>query len=442
MKIDSRISGALAGVIVIWAMLMNALQAQQVSHWETVYPNPGSDTTMRSPSMFDITCIDDSRCFVAMNNGLLATTDGGEHWNYTELIPDTVQLLKPLRAITVTDDGTLWTCGWYGALFRSTDNGETWEDRSLAPEYDMEDIHFIDADIGWIAGDSSDVNNSLGKGCILKTTNGGEDWFIASLLLPDPPDAPFWVTWMGIQFVSRKVGYAVGRRNSVARSDDGGLTWNLFYPLPTYTERFSVFAHDEDRVFVGGDQASLLWSDNGGVDWYKDRVGSTVNYDIHFIDDEVGIIVGSNGVAITGDGGRNWTADPLPEGGDHRCRAVFVSDQYAWVVTEGGEIYRRSGGRTLGLNSSPYPMTMSLHAFPSPLSLMETGKVHLTTPEATDIDVALYDMLGRHRATVWSGHLSRGVHILSLRAPATAGVYFLRAHTTQNAVTRSLMVVH
>lgn len=101
---------------------------------------------------------------------LMYTNDGGINWespNYLsdgESMPFTEQLLDiHFDAETPSD---YYASGWYGKIFKSTDQGLDWyEVPSNVPlDQNLYGIFFIGSDLGWAVGSD---------GVVVKTTNGG-----------------------------------------------------------------------------------------------------------------------------------------------------------------------------------------------------------------------------------------------------------------------------
>jgi photosystem II stability/assembly factor-like uncharacterized protein len=95
----------------------------------------------------------------------LRTTNGGISWTtQTEWI-DTTGKNGILNAVQFSDQKIGWAVGNHGTIMKTTNGGVNWALQIQIPEFVLNDIHFIDTNNGWIAG----------QGLILKTTDGGEN---------------------------------------------------------------------------------------------------------------------------------------------------------------------------------------------------------------------------------------------------------------------------
>ena len=83
----------------------------------------GSLPTNRTVNGFAVNPVDPNVMYVAMRDGLFRSTDGGAHWTpvgkgLKNMAAVTVNPKRPDEVYAVTVDGV---------VFRSTDNGSTWQ---------------------------------------------------------------------------------------------------------------------------------------------------------------------------------------------------------------------------------------------------------------------------------------------------------------------------
>lgn len=227
---------------------------------------------------------------------LYRTTDGGKSWNPVTAISGTWP--KGLCAIEVfrqpfVNHGmlahkvTLWAGGRVGTpavLMKSTDNGVTWNSRSLNDQTKMIlDIKFVSDQVGYICG-ATDGDVSQSNAQILRTTDGGATWQEVYR-----SSRPYEITWKASfpeTVKNRKVGYVTiqsynpdttVKQQYVAKTEDGGKTWKEI-PLVKRNEcrQFGVGFVDENRGWVGtmcGGYQTL----NGGKTWTVSDLGRAAN---------------------------------------------------------------------------------------------------------------------------------------------------------------------
>lgn len=267
------------------------------------------------------------------------TTDGGKTWTAqggniwmsdecreTKGDPDATDEsdkcpLAPLFAVSTVDESTAVAIGDRSTLVRTTDGGTTWNVSTLrpivAPSEDMDenagiafedpvlyDVQFLDAQNGFVVGE-------FGK--ILKTTDGGATWHDkqGSLVGEEYFDIMELPTFFDVDFRSPTEGYVVGLEGRVARTSDGGETWEWVehgvkeYDAPFY----SVDLLPGGAIWAVGGSGQAVFSPVGG-ELGKGELGTRVTNwirDVEFLDDNVGWMVGGFGFIMnTTDGGKTW----------------------------------------------------------------------------------------------------------------------------------------
>jgi len=151
-------------------------------------------------------------------------------------------------------------------------------------------------------------------GHVVFSDDKGETWTQADAV-------PTQVTLTSVDFVSDKVGYAVGHDSTVIKTEDGGETWNLVY-------------HDSDS------EAPLMT--------------------VYFFDENHGLAMGAFSFVIeTRDGGKTWRQRDLGTGNDgleYHLNAIFADkDGNLWVPAEFGTVYKSSdSGKTFQEIVTPY----------------------------------------------------------------------------------------
>lgn len=79
------------------------------------------------------------------------------------------------------------------------------------------------------------------------------------------------------------------------------------------------------------------------------------------------------------------------------------------------------------------PQSLLLYVFPNPFNPRAT--IQFAVPRAADVSVDVFDVLGRHVTTVWSGTLTAGTHaVLWEGMNCASGVYLIRVKAGNQAV--------
>ena len=187
-------------------------------------------------------------------------------------MPNTAQLSAPSANV-------VWALVAGSRLFRSTDRGDTWQDRSAAldPLAFGREIAFISDNEGW-----QKTTGSSGAACSVQwtgighTVDGAATW---SQVVPAAPPAGADPSGLfgspcksGLTFADPEVGFLSSRDPNSApviyRTADGGRTWGASRPLqdpPGFTTRAGGAVLQPGRVRVVGTTLLLAASgDTGG----------------------------------------------------------------------------------------------------------------------------------------------------------------------------------
>ena len=239
---------------------------------------------------------------------LYVTYDGGAHWSAVKLVAGrqiagvcAIDVLKvDGKVLAIRAGGRV---GGPAGLLESFDEGRTFRARDMSGVTGMIlDIHFVDANTGFIAG-ASEAEEDKAHARILKTSDGGKSWRAVF-----DSDRAGDVNWK-LAFPSARVGYATiisyrapdnEARGYVVKTEDGGEHWR--------------------RLVVTSDK-----------DW--------IPYGINFVDDARGWVGGSTGGYGTSDGGKTWLAQGMGLS-TNKIRFVQRADGGITAFAIGKELYK------------------------------------------------------------------------------------------------------
>jgi len=173
-----------------------------------------------------------------------------------------VQALSPEKAIIV---------GYGGKILTTGDSGRTWAVSPSGTDSAIYKITMIDDANGWAVGQA---------GTVIKTGDGGKSW--------QKVDAGSEVSLFSVFAPSPQHLVAVGDRATILSTNDGGATWKTTKVEARPKEAGS------DEAMIGLNEADLIAQD-------------PAFYDVKFVDDKTGWIVGEFGKILhTTDGGATW----------------------------------------------------------------------------------------------------------------------------------------
>ncbi|MBZ0266764.1 FG-GAP-like repeat-containing protein [bacterium] len=222
-------------------------------------------------------------------SGSVLTSDGVSPW-----------ILHPkvgtfhLEGVQVLNATDVVMADQAGRLFRSSDAGATWTEGAATPTgLDAADMDFTTLLDGWVIG------SGFAGGALFHTSDGGDSWtavpdFQGAYTAVDFEGTSGWaanvggifyrslddgVTWtqaslpgspLSIQdmdFWDVSIGYAVGRWGYAARSDDGGMTWQVL-PTPNGTDMLTqIHLVGPNELWVSTNDGVAYYTANGGAGW-------------------------------------------------------------------------------------------------------------------------------------------------------------------------------
>jgi photosystem II stability/assembly factor-like uncharacterized protein len=238
---------------------------------------------------------------------LLKTTDGGATWSRVEVTRGADVDLK-LAGLRFADREHGWVYGEMGALFVTSDGGDSWTRQRVPTRHLLLGAAFLDAQAGWLSG---------GGLTVLKTSDGGATWHAGTVFLP--------ADGAGAQAQSK----AAPDRNESGGDESrtvGGRRLNAVW-----------FATPRRGWAVGG-EGIIIATGDGGLTWRPQTsgVGDDLN-DVKFFDESEGWAVGRDGALLhTNDGGRTWSAGARVT--THALERLFIVGRRAWAVGFGGTI--------------------------------------------------------------------------------------------------------
>ncbi|MFN2376907.1 MAG: YCF48-related protein [Candidatus Binatia bacterium] len=314
-----------------------------------------------------------------------AVTGCHRHEEWEPLTSQKVYVSDRFYDLEILGPKEVLVVGYNGKLLHSADFGTTWNVVSSGSGNGLFSISFAsDNKTGWVVGQG---------GTIQKTTDGGKTWTTQGGKIfmsdecraaggdPDATDesdkcplAPLFA----VSVVDQNNAYAIGDRSTLTTTNDGGKSWNTrtLRPIVPPSDNLDPNAGIafEDPVlydvqflnnqvgFVVGEFGKILKTTDGGATWY-DKQASLVGdqyfdimelptfFDVDFRGDNEGYAVGLEGrVARTTDGGETWA---WVEHGVEEYDAPFYSIDLLpggaiWGVGGSGQAISAAVGGELG----------------------------------------------------------------------------------------------
>lgn len=200
-----------------------------------------------------------------------------------------------------------------------------WVIQNSGTAANLNSIHFIDANTGSAAGLS---------GVIVRTTNGGANWFSQNV----PADHLY-----GIFLVNAVTGFVCGD-GVLYRTTSGGASWQAQTP-PGSLYR-SLYFIDANTGLACGSGGVIAKTINSGVNWTATASGTALFLNnIKFSDANTGFVTGSDGLILrTTNSGDNW--DNLTSGTTELLSGIAIIGNTVYVSGETGVILKSTNNGT------------------------------------------------------------------------------------------------
>ena len=363
-------------------------------------------------------------------------------------------ILKSIDFINVNTGWVAGSSGNYGVVLKTTNSGNNWQVIANISELCIYDIDFINAMTGWICGNDFNFDPK-----IFRTTNGGNNWTIQNV---PANDAWYFNT---IKFVNSNLGFCGGQSGQILKTTNMGVNWTIYPGVSTYDELKDIFFINNSTGWItGGAETGCVYkTTNSGVNWSGYHFSFREIISVWFLDSLRGWGAGSDGmlhgmINKTTNSGLDWSEQYLSSveeatsvwftnalngwittkktnnsgsilrttnGGvswniDFNSPVALSSLYFAdsingWAIGSGGKIYKH-GYTTNITKTNGIPGTFLLSQnYPNPFN--PVTKIKFEIPESNitlcdvigqDVQLAIYDMLGREVAVLINKRLNPG----------------------------------
>jgi photosystem II stability/assembly factor-like uncharacterized protein len=256
----------------------------------------------------------------------LRTKDGGAKWD-TLRLPISPYFPGSAMCLAAWGPRRLIAAGYQGLILRSDDGGASWAEISQGPRLELNAMHMVDANTGWVAGSN---------GTFAKTVDGGRHW----ISQPAPGGGTIL---RDIQFLSADTGWASAWLG-VYRTVDGGKTW----AAAEKGQGGDYFCFTDSRNGWGvGSFGMMRRTVDGGRNWTEMTGGGSTQFsDVHFGDARHGIAIGRGAVMVTRDGGDTWTIAKLGSASTAWHTVRMFDSSSAWLAGTDSLYHSEDGGLT------------------------------------------------------------------------------------------------
>ena len=220
---------------------------------------------------------------------LYRSTDDGATWN---LANNGILQTGDILSLAVTSTGVLYT-GTYDNLYRSTDNGDNWTALQLVVGAPIQSVHILH-----VAPDGA-IYAANYSGNIYYSVDAGDNWseiatggMSINALAVNSSGNIFTGSWDGVRYAP----------------DTGGNFVFVNNGLPANVDIAALAINGSGVLFAGGNRSCYISTDNG-ANWSPAMTGlDAVNIMSFAFPAANTVIAGTeNGVFISTDNGANWS---------------------------------------------------------------------------------------------------------------------------------------
>ncbi|RPI19191.1 MAG: T9SS C-terminal target domain-containing protein [Ignavibacteriae bacterium] len=255
---------------------------------------------------------------------------------FTQWLQQPSGVTTPLYNVEFVNPNTGWATGNGSKILKTTNGGVNWFQQTINLGYpkNLYGLDMLDANTGYIAGWFE---------TILKTTNGGNNWIIISNIPSNDGNSNH-----GISFINSFSGWVCSSLGRVLRTTNGGISWDTAFVSSGGPLRDVQFVSSQIG-WVCGEGGYLHRSTNGGVNWVEMPFMTSSNFpSLNFINVNTGWVVSEqqNQVYKTTNGGLNWNNVAVLTGGSlqYSYSIYFYSSMIGYIGGTSSRLFKTSNG--------------------------------------------------------------------------------------------------
>jgi photosystem II stability/assembly factor-like uncharacterized protein len=405
------------------------------------------NTGLRLQIIDDMILTGNGSILAATEAGIFRTSDAGASWDRTQ-IGDFRELARHGISIFARAGNTA-----PAALIRSTDHGVNWEHKAAGITEPLDMMSTLAAsDFGVFAGFGEPVwePGVWENGGIFRSTDNGESWQSAVNGLPISDTIP--VPVMALAASGTKVVAVTGA--GVYHSSDNGDSWHES-SLMDYETFLFIKIVGMGQEFILSIGADLYYSEDGGATWQEQTL--PIEEGQAYLISDISLVKGIPVVVTAGPGpqndrtvqrvfrfnGETWAdiSGRFPEAPTY---GPFVAlGQTVFAGTYGASVWQAPApwvvGEVAGVEQDEKSATM-VASRPNPFTTGTT--IHLMMQNGGTARLLVTDAMGREVAILHDGYLAPGAHVFNFNSESLpTGVFFYRLVSETGTMTGTMMKV-
>jgi photosystem II stability/assembly factor-like uncharacterized protein len=325
-------------------------------------------------------------------SSILKTTNGGIVWAVTPFPDTTIQLYT----VHFTDSLNGWTGGSQGNIFQTTNGGSNWvlrlRDSLGCAGFPVFKMSFYNGRPFYGCGGAIDF-----AGVVVRTTTQGNTW-IGACVAPEPIFDILIFDSLDAIGTGGDFDFGV----SVVKTTNGGINWQ-YRTLGVFGKGEAIsFRTGSEGWIAAGFSAKLIYTFDSSTSWRDIYTpDSTAAFDLVFTDPYHGYAVGYNGLILK---------------------------------------YNRDAIGVGNLNENIPSEFSLLQNYPNPFNASTKFKYQIS--KLSDVQIVVYDVLGREAATLVNEKLKPGTYEVQWDAANyPSGVYYYRMQSGDFSVSRRMVLL-
>ena len=384
---------------------------------------------------------------------------------------------------STTDSMNIWVAGDSAFMYHSSDGGINWviQNPGLTPNYRLTELFFLNERLGWtIAYDIyfggtvllrttngginwtnlnfadtvlntiyfiDSANGFIGDwsgGSILKTTNAGANWIRAVI------DSGALAPKNKFNFYNSQVGICCGglidAGGPIWKTTDSGFNW--FKCAEEGVPMFDIVFLDFNNIIAAGGEfdigATFTNSTDNGTAW------NSMYYGILAIGKSVAVRTRSEiwvplgfhgGWEVSFDSTKTWQI--IPSDSNVAINDTRFSDPYhGWAVGSYGRLFKFNK-EAIGIRNPQknIPAAYKLYQnYPNPFN--PTTTIIYEIPDASEVTITVYDMLGRKISTLVDKQQIAGSYKVEFDGSnLPSGVYFYKLSAGGYSISKKMILI-
>jgi len=187
-------------------------------------------------------------------------------------------------------------------------------------------------------------------------------------------------------------------------------------------------------------------TNNGGEQWDTLSVDITgYGGDIEFIPNDPGkvFVLNNDNIFYSADTGKTWAEQTIASGNLEGRDIVFINENEGWILTDSDIYYTSTGGVITSVENEETNIVNEYKLFqnyPNPFN--PSTQISFSLPEAVNVQLTIYNILGQQVATLMNEPKNIGYHEVNLDASnMSSGVYIYKLEAGEKVFTNRMILL-